>query len=128
MQGRILLVDDEPSILFTLSVILGGKGYEVETAASGKEALAVLESKPFHLILTDMRMETDTAGYEVIRAAVNTDAVIAILTAYPARCHDWCERGAQALWEKPIDPQQLLQRIETLLAATKHLRRLRRPA
>ncbi len=54
--ARILVVDDEPSILAFLSEILAREGYEVETTDSGKEALDLLKEKRYSLILCDIKL------------------------------------------------------------------------
>jgi len=69
MKRRILLVDDEPAILLTLKDILEMNGFEVETASSGREAVQKLDADVFQMVITDMRMESETAGYDVIRSA-----------------------------------------------------------
>jgi len=69
MKRRILLVDDDLAVLLTLKAVLELNGFEVETAASTAEALARLESGVYHMVISDLRMETDEAGLEVIRAA-----------------------------------------------------------
>ena len=69
MKRRILLVDDELAILLTLKAILEMHGFEVETAVSAKEASTKLKAAIFHMVITDMSMETENAGYDVIRAA-----------------------------------------------------------
>jgi DNA-binding NtrC family response regulator len=61
MKRRILLVDDELPILLTLKAILEMNGFEVETAASVQEAETKLEGGTFHMVITDMRMENETA-------------------------------------------------------------------
>jgi CheY-like chemotaxis protein len=114
---RILVVDDERLILLTLSAILRMNGYEVETASSAAEAVEKLESSTFDAVLTDMNMETESAGYDVVRAVARTgrNTVVAILTGYAFRCADWQERGADDLLEKPIRPDVLLDRLAALL-------------
>ncbi|PYX95107.1 MAG: hypothetical protein DMG63_19590 [Acidobacteria bacterium] len=62
MKRRILLVDDELAILLTLKAILEINGFEVDTAASAKEAIARLSGNSYQMVITDMRMETETAG------------------------------------------------------------------
>ena len=69
MKRRILLVDDEIPILLTLKAILEMNDFEVETAESAREAEQKLDAGTFQMVITDMRMETDTAGYDVLRAA-----------------------------------------------------------
>ncbi len=121
MKHRILVVDDEAAILLTLCTILQMSGYTVVTAASAKEALLRLQACSFDLVLTDMKMETETAGYEVIRGVKDShpNVIVALLTAYPSRCSDWREQGADALLEKPMRPQVLLAHIEALIAGTR---------
>ncbi len=117
MKRRILLVDDELAILLTLRAILEMNGFEVETAASAKEAQQKLTHGTFEMVITDMRMETETAGYDVIRAArqQSYDPATAILTAYPTLGNEWQSKGAQSLLVKPVNMQELLRQIEALL-------------
>jgi DNA-binding NtrC family response regulator len=117
MKRRILLVDDELAILLTLKAILEMNGFEVETASSAREALQKLDGDTFQMVITDMRMETETAGYDVIRAAKQKpyNPATSILTAYPSLGSDWKSRGAQSLLVKPVNTQDLLRQIEALL-------------
>ena len=85
MKRRILLVDDELAILLTLKAVLEINGFEVETAASAQEAKAKLRTGKYHMVITDMRMESETAGIEVVRAAKKAanQPAVAMLTAFP---------------------------------------------
>ena len=117
MKRRILLADDELAILLTLKAILEMNGFEVETAASAREAEQKLAGAQFDMVITDMRMESETAGYDVIRAArkQSYDPATAILTAYPSLGTDWKNHGAQSLLVKPVNTHDLLRQIEALL-------------
>ena len=86
MKRRILLVDDELAILLTLRAILEMNTFEVDTAASAREAEQKLQTNTYEMVITDMRMESETAGYDVIRTARQQtyDPATAILTAYTA--------------------------------------------
>src|SRR5579862_609485 len=119
MKRRILLVDDELAILLTLRAILEMNNFEVDTAASAREAEKKLKNFSYEMVITDMRMESETAGYEVIRAArqQSYDPATAILTAYPSIDEEWQSRGAQSLLVKPVNTQELLRQIENLLAS-----------
>ena len=125
MKRRILLVDDELAILLTLRAILEMNDFEVDTAASAREAIKKLMNNTYEMVITDMRMESEagmeseTAGYEVIRAARQQpyDPATAILTAFPAAGEGWQSRGAQSLLVKPVNTQELLRRIESLLTS-----------
>jgi signal transduction histidine kinase len=55
--ARLLVVDDEESVAVTVGEVLRQEGYEVETASSGNEAIALLDNVEFDLVLTDLHME-----------------------------------------------------------------------
>lgn len=117
MKRRILLVDDELAILLTMKAILEIHGFDVETAASAKEAISKLKAGSYHMVITDMKMEYDKAGYDVIRAARKTDynPAVAVLTAYPLLGSDWKTEGAQSMLVKPMNTDDLLRQIEAML-------------
>jgi DNA-binding NtrC family response regulator len=117
MKRRILLVDDELAILLTLRAILEMNGFEVDTAASVKEAERKMKNGIFEMVITDMRMESETAGYAVIRAARQQayDPATAILTAYPSLGNEWQIEGAHSLLVKPVNTDELLRQLESLL-------------
>ena len=117
MKRRILLVDDELAILLTLKAILEMNGFEVDTAASAREAAQKLSAGIFDMVLTDMSMESETSGYEVIRAARSQayNPATAILTAFPSLGGRWKNEGAESLLVKPMNTNDLLRQIEALL-------------
>jgi len=117
MKRRILLVDDELAILLTLRAILEMNGFEVDTAASAKEAQNKLKSGVYEMVITDMRMESETSGYDVIHAARQQpyDPATALLTAYPSLGNEWKNKGAQSLLVKPVNTHELLGQLEALL-------------
>ena len=91
MKRRILLVDDDLAVLLTLKAVLELHGFEVETAGSSAEAFARMESAVYHMVISDLSMETAEAGLEVIRAARRQayDPATALLTAYPPSGEHW---------------------------------------
>ena len=117
MKRRILLVDDEVAVLLTMKAILEISGFDVDTAASGREGKSKLHTREYHMVITDMRMEHDEAGIEVIQAAraASYHPAIALLTAFPVAEEDWQEMGADKMLVKPMHVQMLLQQIEKLL-------------
>src|SRR5208283_465065 len=117
MKRRILLVDDELAILLTLHAILGMNGFEVDTAASTREAEQKLKTGTYEMVITDMRMGSETAGYDVIRMARRQpyDPATAILTAYPSLGNEWRIKGAQSMLVKPVNTEELLRQLESLL-------------
>jgi DNA-binding response OmpR family regulator len=117
MKRRILLVDDEVAILLTLKAVLEINGFEVETAASAREAKAKLRSNPYHMVITDMRMESETAGLEVVQAAKKASSrpAVAMLTAFPVPGSEWREQGMDEMLVKPMNTEELMRQIEALL-------------
>src|SRR5271154_5831020 len=124
MRRRILLVDDEVAVLLTLKAVLEISGFDVDTAASGREGVSRLHTREYQMLITDMRMEHDAAGVEVIKAAraASYHPAIALLTAFPVAEEDWQEMGADELLVKPVHTRILLQQIEDLIAS--HERKL----
>jgi CheY-like chemotaxis protein len=132
MKRRILLVDDDLAVLLTLKAVLELHGFEVETAASSAEALARLASGVYQLVISDLRMESEEAGLEVIRAARRQayDPATALLTAYPPSGkrwrtdqrngqerdgEDWTGENSDSLLVKPLGTGDLLRQVEALL-------------
>jgi CheY-like chemotaxis protein len=117
-KRRILLVDDELTILLTLKAVLERSGYEVETAASGREGRSRIKHHIYDMVITDMRMEQEDAGIEVIQAAKKApyQPAIAMLTAFPLPGSEWESDGADTMLVKPMNIQNLLTQLETLLA------------
>jgi len=124
MRRRILLVDDEVAVLLTLKAVLEISGFDVDTAASGREGVSKLHTREYQMLITDMRMEHDVAGVEVIKAAraAAYHPAVALLTAFPVAEEDWQEMGADQLLVKPMHTRILLQQIEDLI--TSHERKL----
>lgn len=117
MRRRILLVDDDVTVLLTLKAVLELNQFEVQTASSAADAVKKLASGVYEMVITDARMETDDAGFHVIRAARQQAyrPATALLTAYPPRNADWKRSGVQSLLVKPVGTQDLLRQIEALL-------------
>jgi CheY-like chemotaxis protein len=131
MKRRILLVDDDLAVLLTLKAVLELHGFEVETAGSSAEALARMTSGVYQMVISDLRMETEEAGLEVIRTAHRQayDPATALLTAYPPskerwdkkgvdgkhREEDWSGENSDSLLIKPLGTGDLLRQVEALL-------------
>ena len=119
MLRRVLLVDDEVAVLLTMKAILEISGFDVDTAASARDGKLKLRSHEYDMIITDMRMENDASGAEVIRAARNAEnhPAVALLTAYPVDEADWQQMGAHKLLLKPVHTRLLLEQIEQLFVS-----------
>ena len=117
MKRRILLVDDDVAVLLTLKAVLEMNQFDVETASSGAEAVEKMRSGVYQMVITDARMETEDAGFHVLRAARKQryNPATALLTAFPPMNGDWKQAGAQTLLVKPVGTKDLLRQIEALL-------------
>lgn len=126
MKRRILLVDDDVTVLLTLKAVLELNQFDVQTAGSAAEAVTKLAAGTYEMVITDSRMETDDAGFHVIRAARQQtyNPATALLTAYPPRNVDWRNDAVQSVLVKPIGTQDLLRQIEALLVRHEDEKRL----
>ena len=117
MKRKILLVDDDATVLLTLKAVLELNQFDVQTASSAAEGIEKLISGEYDMVITDSRMETDDAGFHVIRAArqQHYNPATALLTAYPPRHLEGKHNNAQSVLVKPIGTKDLLRQIEALL-------------
>jgi DNA-binding response OmpR family regulator len=118
MAMKALVVDDEPNILITLGLVLKAEGFEVQTASTVRDAKAVLAKFPFDLVLTDLSVETPTAGYDLIHAAQEQPRKPAtlVISGFPDLLSSWEAEGADAGLQKPTEVPELLATINRLVA------------
>jgi len=116
-KPRVLVVDDESSILITLPAILERHGFDVCAAGSAREAIQKLLGNVFQIVITDMRMETVTAGYDVVRAAQMQpyQPATLLLTAFPPEEAEWRACGVTALFEKPVNVRALVAELRAII-------------
>lgn len=116
-KRRVLLVDDEVPVLLTMKAVLEISGFDVDTATSAREGKLRIKKNEYEMIITDMRMESDAAGKEVIQAARTAPyhPAVALLTAYPVADDDWQDMGADKMLVKPMQTAQLIKQLEKLL-------------
>jgi putative two-component system response regulator len=111
---RVLLVDDEDAIRTSLSTFLTRSGYEVDSVASGAQALDMLERGRYSLMLSDIRMPGMTGVDLVPRAlASNPDLAIVMLTAVndAPTATEALSRGAMGYLTKPVELPDLHESI-----------------
>ena len=108
--ARILVADDEPSMRELLSIVLRREGYEVLLAASGAEAVRVLERRHVDLLISDLRMP-DMSGVDVLRAGKQADPELSaiVVTAYASTetAVEAMRLGACDYLTKPFDVDEL---------------------
>src|SRR3989441_5685307 len=115
--ARVLVVDDEPSILMLLNDALTQWGYQVICAGTGSEALAAIKTQVFDAALTDVRMP-DMSGLDLLREIKKQDESIevVIMTGYPTitSAVEALKEGAYDYLSKPLildELRHLMQRL-----------------
>jgi two-component system response regulator AtoC len=110
MSGRILVVDDEKALLIALRGLLSKEGYQVDTAASGEEAVRRIETGSFHLVITDLSMD-GVSGMQVLERAraFDPDLAVIMITAHGSEkaAVQAMKLGAADYIPKPFDNDEL---------------------
>ena len=116
MNGPILVVDDDPLQVETLSEIIRMFGWEVEGATSGEEAVALAAARRPDVVLMDIKMQ-GMNGVAAMRAIKSRqpDVTVMLMTGYSSAelIDEALEAGAARVWSKPLDIQSLLASLET---------------
>jgi two-component system KDP operon response regulator KdpE len=116
-RPRVLLVDDEASIQRAVGPLLKARGYELDVAGTGAEALRAFADRPQDLIILDLGLP-DMEGTEVCRRIRAESAVpIVVLSARGAESDkvNALDLGADDYVTKPFGPEELLARIRVAL-------------
>jgi len=117
VRGRILLVDDETSIQRSVAPLLRSRGYDVEIASTGAEALRAVSDRAPDLIVLDLGLP-DVEGTEVcrrIRQTLNVPIVVLSARGAEADKVNALDLGADDYVTKPFGPEELLARIRVAL-------------
>ncbi len=118
MSSRILLIEDEPGLVLTVSDLLSTEGYEVESAGDGETGLSKAIAGKFDLVILDIMLPRKS-GFDVCRELrqKGIDVAILMLTAKTQVVDRvvGLKLGADDYLTKPFDPAELLARVEALL-------------
>lgn len=127
-RARVLIVDDDRDFVEALRTLLTGAGYEVTAAHTGREGVAQARRVRPDAILVDVMMEERTAGFFTVQALRRTPEtagtpiiVISALYSHGAEFQvppDPRWTGHDAFLPKPVDPDVLLARLQTLMTRT----------
>lgn len=117
---RILVVDDEPHLVKSLSFVLGKEGYEVYSAYDGEEAIEKMRQVRPDLVFLDVMMPKKS-GYEVCQEIRNSpelkDIYVVMLTAKGQKADQekGLSTGANEFMTKPFSPVAVVKRVKELL-------------
>ena len=116
-MSRILVIDDDPGVRESLSRMLRGAGYTVETAGSGEEGVALAKGNVYDVILSDMRMP-GISGLDVLRRLRDqrVDAAFIVMTGFGTveTAVEAMKLGAVDFVQKPFFRDELLLRVRSV--------------
>ena len=120
--ARVLVVDDDPSVTASLSLLLKQHGYQPRVAASPEEAATCLRQAPIDLVLQDMNFSRSTTGEEGLALlqelrSLRPDLPVVLITAWASipLAVQGVKAGAADFVSKPWVNAQILQSVETAL-------------
>jgi DNA-binding NtrC family response regulator len=120
--SRVLVVDDDPGVRYTLREILESEGLAVDEAADGAEALARFEARPAPLVVTDLRMP-GMDGMELLRrlCARAPAPRVVVITAHGSerQAVEAMKAGAHDYFRKPFENEELLAVVRRALEAVR---------
>ena len=112
---RILLIDDDETILIPFQHILQDEGYQVDTASNGREALEKAWETEYQMVISDIKLP-DVQGIEVARKIRKQykDIRLIIITGFPnlADSLETIDLGIDEILIKPIKPDELLRAVK----------------
>jgi DNA-binding response OmpR family regulator len=117
---KILVVDDEDSILFAFSKVLAGPHIEINTAETLNEALALLQKNSYDVVIADLRLSgtSNFEGFDVISKVTENqkECKIIIMTAFgdEKTKEKVFSLGADFYLEKPVSPQKIKELIASM--------------
>ncbi len=120
-MAKLLVVDDDPSLMRLLVLRLEAEGYQVVTASSGQEALQILGSDEVDLVISDLRMD-EMDGLELFEQVQHfyPGVPVIILTAQGTipEAVAATQKGVYGFLTKPFDKTELLRQINQAMASS----------
>ena len=128
-KGKILLIDDEQIFLVAHHEELQDAGYEIVTALTGKDAIAVAEKEKFDIVYVDLIMP-DMNGVEVCKEMkkVSPDTVVGLVSGQPKEILKYWKSfldagGKDKILRKPLRDKELIKVTEDIIEERKEERR-----
>jgi DNA-binding NarL/FixJ family response regulator len=117
-MDRILIVDDDENTVNSLRLILGTKGYVVDAASTGKEAIEKVSNTICNLVLMDLKLP-DMEGIDLLASlrAINPGVLVIVITGFPSleTSIRALNEGANAYLTKPLNMNNALTKINEVL-------------
>lgn len=125
-QKTILIVDDDPDIINSVTLVLNANGFQVECASNTEQAMAALENRIPDMMILDVMMSTVDEGFQLsyrIRGEERLSQIpILMMTGVARETGFSFDPDKDGAWlpvneyvEKPVDPPELLRRVKRLL-------------
>ena len=129
--GRVLVVDDEAMVTRSCKRILAEEGYEVETADNGRDGCSLALSRPYDLVMTDLKMP-DMDGMDLIRSLRKQKPrmAVVVITGYSTipSAVEAVRLGVSDYIEKPFSPREIVDAASRALEPVADAARPARPA
>ena len=120
-KTSVLVVDDDPGMTETLADIFAMKGFDVRTAASGEDAIALAGERKIHFVLMDIKMP-GMNGVQTMHALkkIQPQATVILMTGYAMDdlIDERLRTGACCVHRKPLDLDALLADVEKMTGDT----------
>ncbi len=124
-MANILIVDDEKKIRHILGIMLGCKGHKISEAGSGKEALALMETEAFDVVISDIRMP-EMDGLELLRhiKKMEIPVPVIVITAFGTieSAVNAMKEGAVDYITKPFDEERIILAVEKAVGVSRILK------
>jgi DNA-binding NtrC family response regulator len=121
-MAHILIVDDEERMRHLLSIMLTGKGYTVDQAADGVEALEMIQAAPYDMVITDIKMPR-MDGLQLLRSITEMDlpCPVVFITAFATvdSAVEVMKEGAVDYITKPFEEDRILLTVEKTLSLSR---------
>jgi len=115
--ANILCIDDDPDVIAVKRAILENAGHTVASCSSVEAAVRELEARTYDAVVTDWRLGEESGRTIVQAARTNPMVPVVVVSGYVAEAFQAAEPLADIYLEKPVDPRELVQILNTLLKA-----------
>ncbi|HET7434051.1 MAG TPA: sigma-70 family RNA polymerase sigma factor [Thermoanaerobaculia bacterium] len=123
---KILVVDDDPFVVESVSILLELNNFTPKTATDPVTALAMLQEEFFPLVLTDLRMRSENDGMEIVEAVrrLSPRTRVAAMSGYVTAATErrLLEAGARLVLRKPFEERELVEVLTSMLAEVESAR------